>query len=249
MQFIDTHIHLQDYKSSNATDIINAAIASGCKKLVCVSANVSDWEKVAVLCDEYPEVVVPAFGIHPWYAAEATRDWKERLAVHLRRFPQALIGECGIDLFKNKDITLQSEVFVEQIELAKSLERPLIVHAVRAQSWFQNNWDKMPEKFVIHSFGGSVEFLRQIMARGGYVGLSALSLRKQALPEILAAVNPQRLLVETDAPSQSLQRGKEGQQQEVAQIIATLEKISDKAWATQIYQNSEEFIGCQYHQD
>lgn len=107
----------------------------------------------------------------------------------------------------------------------------------------------MPEKFVIHSFGGSVEFLRQIMARGGYVGLSALSLRKQALPEILAAVNPQRLLVETDAPSQSLQRGQEGQPQEVVQIIAALEKISGKAWATQIYQNSEEFIGCQYHQD
>ena len=249
MQFIDTHIHLQDYKSSNATDIIDEAVVSGCKKLVCVAAKEQDWDKIAALAERHPNIVVPAFGIHPWYAAEAQYGWLSRLTHYLSAFPQALIGECGLDLFKNKNINSQLNVFLEQIDVAKSLERPLIVHAVRAQSWFQNNWGKMPEKFVIHSFGGSVEFLQQIMAHGGYIGLSTLSLRKQVLPEILAAVNPQRLLVETDAPSQSMQRGVEGVPQEVAQIIAALEKISGRAWAEQIYQNSEEFIGCQYHQD
>ena len=71
MQFIDTHIHLQDYKTKSAPQIIAGARAAGVEKFVCAAVTEKDWPEVAALAEAYPEVVVPAYGLHPWYAGQA----------------------------------------------------------------------------------------------------------------------------------------------------------------------------------
>ena len=63
MQFIDTHIHLQDYKQKCATDIIEEMSKFGVQKLLCVSATEEDWEKVAILAQNNPQKIIPAFGL------------------------------------------------------------------------------------------------------------------------------------------------------------------------------------------
>ena len=65
MQFIDTHIHLQDFKSNCATDIVGAARKAGVAGMVCVSSYPEDWERAAALALSFPGYVVPAFGLHP----------------------------------------------------------------------------------------------------------------------------------------------------------------------------------------
>ena len=83
MQFIDTHIHLQDYKRKCATDIVAAAQAAGVEKMVCAAVREQDWERLAGFARDFPGKVLPAFGLHPWFVAERKDGWEERLETFL----------------------------------------------------------------------------------------------------------------------------------------------------------------------
>lgn len=60
--------------------------------------------------------------------------------------------------FKNPQ--QQKQLFVQHIEMAQQYNRPLIIHAVKAVSYFDDLWNKLPEKFMFHSFNGKVEYLK-----------------------------------------------------------------------------------------
>ena len=119
MQFIDSHIHLQDDKIRNAQQIIAEMKKLGFVKAVCVSSHEQDWEKVAKIADENPEFIIPAFGIHPWYISEISSEWQHKLENLIKKYPNAWIGECGLDRLKAQQWEGQEEVFTHQINLAK----------------------------------------------------------------------------------------------------------------------------------
>ncbi len=238
MQFIDTHTHLQDDKSSNATEIIRKAYMAGCQKMICVSAKEDDWEKIAEFTNVLPENIVPAFAIHPWYVSELNDNWSERLAMMLQKFPQALIGECGLDGLK-PNVEKQKQVFAEHIRLAEELKRPLIIHAVKAVALIEEYWDKLPQKFVIHGYNGKVEFLKKIIQKGGYIGVGNGLLRHPQAQELLSFIPLTKILCETDAP---FQREGSWQIKEMMEKISNLLKIPLEQLSSQVYQNSLEFI-------
>jgi len=238
MQFIDTHIHLQDDKSNNATEIIRKALASGCRKMICVSAKEEDWEKIAGYTAEFPEIIVPAFAVHPWYVSELKDNWSEHLATMLQKYPHALIGECGLDGLK-PNIEKQKQVFAEHIVLSKKFGRPLIIHAVKAVSLMEEYWDKLPEKFVMHGYNGKAEFLQKIIKKGGYVGVGNGLLRHPQATELLSLIPPTKILFESDAPFQA-----EGSWQikEIIEKVSCVLKMSSEQLSAQVYQNSLELI-------
>lgn len=245
MQFIDTHIHLQDFKSNCATDIICAARQNGIAAMVCVSSFPEDWQRAAALALSFPDYVIPAFGLHPWYLAKGETGWDVLLAEYLRRFPQAWLGECGLDRVKNPVYEPQAEVFARQIELAVQYERPLIVHAVRADAWLENFWTRLPSKFVFHSFSGSRELLNKIITRGGYVGFNYSILRSRHRENVLKAIPAECILLETDGPYQSPFRGKEVSSlalPELARQIAAVRGCATERLAEQVYCNTLEFM-------
>lgn len=247
MQFMDTHIHLQDFKTKNATDIVEDAAAAGVGRLVCVAAVEADWDKIAALAAEFPDTVIPAFGLHPWYARNAAPGWERRLAAYLEQYPQALVGEAGLDRFRDKEAEPQNAVFRVQVELAKEYNRPLLIHAVRAQGWLEDYWRILPDKFVFHSFNGRRELLDKILKAGGYVSLSPSVLRNPHKEEIVPLIPIERLLLETDGPSQSLNRGSEGTPRELPVLAAEIAALRDEetsSLAAQVYQNSQEFINA-----
>ena len=65
MQFIDTHLHLQDYKTGFATDIVKEALIGGVDRLVCAATGMFDWDKVARFAKQYPGTVVRASPVVP----------------------------------------------------------------------------------------------------------------------------------------------------------------------------------------
>lgn len=245
MKFIDTHLHLQDYKTRFATDIISESLAAGITKFVCAATGSFDWDKVARFARQYPNTVIPAFGLHPWYVSEANADWPQWLGEFLQRFPHALIGECGLDGFKNPDDEPQNSIFYQHIRLAQQFKRPLIIHAVKAQEWLENYWDLLPDKFVFHSYNGKREVLKRIIKAGGYVSFSASILNNKDAAELVNMVPADKILLETDGPYQGPDKNSEVMPlylPELARQLAVFrgEKLED--FAARVLANSEEFI-------
>lgn len=244
MQFIDTHIHLQDYKSKSAPQIIAEARACGVEKLVCAAVVEADWPVIISLAEQYPRVVIPAFGLHPWYIREAVPGWEKRLEDLLARYPQALVGETGLDRLKDKNIETQGAAFSVHIALATRFKRPLLIHAVKVMEWFENYWKHLPSGFVFHSFTGPKELVAKVLDAGGYLSFSQ-SLLKLAEPQKIASSIPlNRLLLETDGPYQGLTKEESAPRfiPELARKIADFRGEKIEVFAKAVYQNSLGFI-------
>lgn len=245
MQFIDTHIHLQDFKSRCATDIITDSQKVGVKQMVCAAVIEADWPLIANFAEQFPKSVVPAFGLHPWYLDKAKPGWESRITEYFQKFPQALVGETGLDRLRDMNPELQKQIFTGHIELAKQFNRPLIIHAVKANEWFENFWSIMPPKFVFHSYNGRREFAEKINKSGGYVSFSASILKNPHRQEIVQSIPPEKLLLETDGPYQGPTKGEEVEPcflPELIKEIAAIREETVEILSSQIYQNSLEFI-------
>lgn len=243
--YTDSHIHLQDYKTHNVKNVVTNAIKNNVMHFINPSAHPSDWETVAALAAQYPEVT-PAFGVHPWYIADISPDWRQKLAFYLEQNPAAYVGECGIDRLKNPDTAAQIDIFKQHIELAKQYRRPLIIHAVKADSEMSELFPILPPRTVFHSFTGSAEWGKNIQKHGFYIGLNFSILRKKNAAEILKALDLKRILLETDGPYQNIERGVETLPQNLptlAQKIAELAEIPYGELAQIIADNQTEFSG------
>jgi TatD DNase family protein len=144
--------------------------------------------------------------LHPWRAPGCSAAWLERLREHLDEFPQACLGECGLDRWITPhDFPGQQQVFVAQLELAAEHDLPISVHCLRA--WgplLQTLRDQArpPRGFLLHSYGGSPEMVGELADLGAWFSFSGhfLHPRKDKAREAFRRVPRERLLVETDAP-------------------------------------------------
>lgn len=244
MQFIDTHIHLQDYKSKNALQIISEAQASGVEKFVCAATCEADWLRVGELAVQFAGTVIPAFGIHPWHLKTLTSGWEQRLADYLQRYPQALVGETGLDRIRTPAAEPQKAVFATHIQLARQFRRPLLIHTVKAWDWLRAYWTQIPPGSVFHSFSGPREVLPAIIKSDSFVSFSFSVINRKNAAELLQAVPSERLLLETDGPYQGLQ-GRDSEParlQELAASIALLRQENVAELAAQVYKNSLRFL-------
>lgn len=109
-----------------------------------------------------------SIGIHPWQSAEATphdMELLEQMASH----PQVVaIGECGIDRLQGAIIERQAEILVGHIDLSEKLQKPLILHIVRAYDLLLGIHKKMRprQKWIIHGFRGNATTARQLIDAG-----------------------------------------------------------------------------------
>ena len=129
----DTHCHLQDERLRPfLPQVMERAEQAGVARMLCCGSAESDWAGVAELAGRYPSVR-PAFGLHPWYVAEATPDWVGSLRWRLQAWPTAVVGEIGLDhAVDPATYPAQEEAFLAQIRLAATLHRPVSVHCRRA---------------------------------------------------------------------------------------------------------------------
>lgn len=79
MQIFDAHCHLQDERIAGATDeLLSRAHEAGIERLMCCGTSEADWGDVLSLSEKHA-AVVPSFGLHPWFVADRSPDWLERL--------------------------------------------------------------------------------------------------------------------------------------------------------------------------
>lgn len=237
MQFTDSHIHLQDYKSKSAQQIITDMKKNGFSKVICVSSQSDDWQKVADLAVLYPDFIIPSFGLHPWYISKKNDNWLSEIRQYLHKFPFSCVGECGLDRLKAPTEEGQYDVFVKQLALAKEFNRPINIHALKAEELFNDLWHEMPPKFLLHSFGGSLDFLQKALKHGAYISLSPSVLKRKNAFDIIKSIPSDRLLTESDAPYQSTYE----QISEFISALAQIKNISQQQLTSIIYNNFQEF--------
>lgn len=204
----DAHAHLQSPLLSGVlTRVIDDAARVGVTGVCCCATMPDDWPAVAELARaRLPFVLVPAFGVHPWYVQGLSDDWDEQLVGLLDAHPVAAVGEIGLDGLRDEvPAALQEEVFLRQLDIAEALHRPVILHGARV-------WGRLTERIkpyarrlpavVVHGFSGSAEILKQLLNLGAYVSFAGSVCNPRAA-KVRAAVRDipdSQMLIETDTP-------------------------------------------------
>ena len=142
-------------------------------------------------------------GLHPWYLQENT--WRNEFAILAKNAINksvVLIGECGLDKSCKSNMELQKEAFSAQIILANKINKPLIVHCVKAyeevHKTLEVNSNKVP--IIFHGFNKKKELARWLINKGYYLsfGKSVFQPLKGA---VLNYIPKERLFFETDDAS------------------------------------------------
>lgn len=185
-QFTDAHAHLPDVPALDAEIHVPASA-----KILLNSARPTDFPRVAKLAGTFPENIIPAFGVHPWFAEEWTLEAKNALRRNLAETPDATLGEIGLDKCRG-NAQAQEKAFWEQLEIAAEFGVPATVHCVHAFGKTEEILRKFSGKipaFLLHAYSGSAEQAKAF-AR---LGCAFSAPRKPLSPE--CAVVP-----ESDAP-------------------------------------------------
>jgi TatD DNase family protein len=190
----------------SAGDLVGEMKAAGISGCVANATREADWEAVAALAREFPGFVFPGYGIHPWFADTAAVGWEDRLREMLDQDPSATVGEVGVDGWVGSPaMDVQFAIFVKQAEIATELGRVMTVHCLKAWEELFSAMDQAeawPEKFLMHSFGGSIEVAERLIKRGAWFSFSGYFLqeRKATVLEVFRKLPHDRILLETDAP-------------------------------------------------
>ncbi|MDI1355568.1 MAG: TatD family hydrolase [bacterium] len=143
-----------------------------------------------------------SYGIHPWYIKKDTIDNELenlRIAGHEKRC--LAIGECGLDKVCDVDFNLQLEVFTEQIQIANSIKKPLIVHCVKAFNELINclNHHDNQVPVIVHGFNNNENIARVMVDQGLYFSFGKALLGYQSnAAKALKNVGRKNFFLETD---------------------------------------------------
>ena len=205
MEVHDAHCHYQFAEVPYAA--VELARSEGVGYAVINGSSPEDWADVAALAGRDPRNL-PSFGLHPWDVPTAPAGWLDELRRVLLAHPAAGVGEMGLDRWiEGFDPVAQEAAFRAQLALAVELDRPLTIHCVRAIGPLMDilRATALPRRgFLLHSWNGPVELVPELARLGAYFSFSAHHLpeRKAHLRvQFAAAIPPERILVETDAPA------------------------------------------------
>lgn len=205
LEFVDTHIHLDEEAfATDLADVVARATDTGVSALVNIAYRPSRWASAASLVKTYPFISV-ATGLHPGHANEFDESTIDRLRNAIADIGAVAVGEIGFDFFRpGFDAALQERAFRAQIELARAVGLPIIIHQRAAEEDCVRVLRETAADLtvVLHSFDGSWSLGRLGIDRGYYFGVGGLMTRGAAhlVREVLAEVPSDRILLETDAP-------------------------------------------------
>lgn len=202
---IDTHCHIDEEAfGADREEVIARQKEAGVDAMIVPGVNVASIETVMQVCHQQPGYCYPALGLHP---EDVKADWQEQLAIveqaiRANRNELVAIGEIGLDYYWDKTFKdEQQEVLRRQMELAKELDLPVILHNRESTEDILRIAKEVGGRGVFHCFNGSRETAQQILKMGFYVGIGGvLTFKNRKLAEKLDVVPLGRVLLETDAP-------------------------------------------------
>ncbi len=209
---VDNHCHLDiargDDPAVPVPEALAAAAAVGVPRIVQIGCDLPGARWAVEAAATY-DALVAGVALHPNEVPrlpsldEAMAEIEALAAAHPR---VRAVGETGLDFFRTGEEgrAVQEESFRRHIDLAKRLDKTLVIHDRDAHADVLRVLDRegAPDRWVMHCFSGDAAFARECLARGAYLSFAGTVTFKNAAPlrEALAVTPLDRVLVETDAP-------------------------------------------------
>ena len=237
---IDSHVHLDDPRyHSDLPEVLARAREAGVHICITIGCDLATSRAAVDLATRYPSIYATV-GVHPHEVSRLEEPWYDEL-IQLAHHPKVVAyGEIGLDYhYDHSPRDVQRHRLREQIQLARRLALPIILHTREAQAdtiaiLRKEQADEVGG--VFHCFSGDQWLAEQALELGFYVSFSGIVTFRNAaaLGEIVRMVPDDRLLVETDAPylTPTPYRGKRNEPayvRYVAEKIAELRNGNDPA--------------------
>lgn len=201
----DSHAHLDDEAFDEDREELLAQLEQDLDGIINAGCDAASSAKAVELAQRY-DFIYAAVGYHPENLAGIPVDYLEQLAKWAQLPKVVAIGEIGLDYYwkENEPREVQKRIFLEQIDLAKQFNLPIIIHDRDAHGDMLELFQKEVSgvQAVFHCFSGSLEMAKELAKRGYYFGFGGTSTYKNAqkVREVLQYVPKELILLETDCP-------------------------------------------------
>lgn len=250
----ETHAHYDDERFTSDREALLASLSDcGIKRVVNVGASIDTTRNSIQLAENY-EFIYAAVGVHPSDIGEldeAQFTWLKEQTKH----PKAVaVGEIGLDYYWEKELEVQEKQrywFKRQLELAKEVNLPVIVHSREAAAdtmAILKEAHTKDLKAVIHCYSYSPELAKEFVKMGYYIGVGGVVTFKNAkkLKETVMQIPLERILLETDCPYLAPEpyRSKRNDSRYLSYVvekIAELKGITAEEVENVTWQNAMEF--------
>lgn len=270
---VDSHCHLADPQfADDRPAVVERAVQAGLAGLLVVGDDLESSRAAVELAQALSageggarKEGAPALrawaavGVHPHEVAQAPADWLQQVAELARQPCVAAIGEIGLDYhYDYSPRPLQKEAFARQLELARELGLPVVVHDREAHgdtlALLQDEARRRPDgqvAGVMHCFSGSWELAQACLRLGMYISAAGSVTFRNArrLQEVFRQVPLERLLVETDSPYLAPEpwRGRRNEPAFVAEVARFLARLRGEedlaAFGRRLGENACQFLG------
>ena len=228
----DTHAHMDDRAfDEDRSILLHSLPEAGIGLLMNPGCSLESSRNAVALAEQYGYIYA-AVGSHPDAADEVNEAVLEEYRKLCKLHPQKVkaIGEIGLD-YHYEDIPrdLQKKAFIAQMELARELDLPVIVHEREAHEDGLAIVKAFPGVTgVFHCFSGSAELARQLVDLGWYIGFTGVITFKNARRAIEAAqaIPLERIVIETDCPYMSPEPFR-GRRNDPGRVYRMAEKLAE----------------------
>ncbi|GMQ61275.1 TatD family hydrolase [Vallitalea maricola] len=249
----ESHAHYDDEKFDiDRDDLLERLPNEGVEYIINVAANIDSAYKCVELAKKY-DYIYAAVGVHPDDVENMKKEDLKTIKELSAYDKVVAVGEIGLDYYyENSSKELQKFWFREQIETAKELQLPIIVHsrdaAIDTMDIIKST-DAKQIGGVIHCYSGSSELAREYVKMGFYIGVGGVVTFKNAnkLKEVVKEISIDNILIETDSPylAPVPNRGKRNDSSNlkyVIQQIAELKNMSYEEVLKSTYENAKKLF-------
>ncbi len=228
----ESHAHYQDDRfKEDLEEVLQRTFDNNVGIIVDITSYEKEFEEVLELAKKY-EKIYCTLGVHPHEVKNMTEDTLKKMEEYSKLPKVVAIGEIGLDYFY--DLSPREEQrrwFIEQLNLAKKLDLPIVIHSRDA---CQDTLTILKEhghgRGVVHCFSGSLETAREYIKRGYKLGVGGvLTFKNAKLPEIVKAIGLEHIVIETDAPymAPTPHRGKRNESMLLSLVVEKLCELFD----------------------
>lgn len=225
LMIIDVHAHLdllpreklkeiQENKKIKLV-ITNSVDLKTCKESLELSKK---FPKIKVAAGLYPDIKLKISDFEPF----------QKFVKENKKFLVAL-GEIGLDLYRtNENFEIQKAVLIKELELAKEMNLPVIIHSRKAEKEVLEILEEFPKvKVLLHCFSGNFKLVKKGIELGCYFSIPANIVRSEHFQKMVLEVPKEKILTETDSPYLPPFKDKKNEPFFISESIKTISEIWD----------------------